>query len=243
MRNIKTLSGLASPRASLRGAGSGFSTGIQHIFSDFAPGDGGSATYEAGLDLSGSGLRRGDLMIAIAYAGAFWGQDSSGAYGTTEITTPGWDLVHTEVNVGGMRVYLRVSSGDEGQIDATGLRNGGLYVSILRGAEYPSAADIAGSQFVASAVGGDRTEAIPAMADQSFASVACLFGSGAVDQPLYIGAVGSTLPSRGGAIIHKGSRSASSLLLHGPVASGALRAERSTSIGEFIVARIGLRES
>ncbi|MEP1327119.1 hypothetical protein [Pseudophaeobacter sp.] len=239
MRNVRSLSGLAGPNASLKDAGGGGEvgdgrSGIRCVHNDFATGTG--ANYTASLNLAGKGILPGDLMIAMAYTEAWY----DGTYGTTEVTTAGWTQIANPVGSGGGRVYLRVADGTETTVDGNAMRNGGLSVTVIRDAAYPSAADIAASQFGAFSSTGGSYRILPALTDVTFDAVIVIATDGDRESPVFIYLTTDRVDPGGykkfDTFVHAAT------LFSGPTATDGCRAQTfGENIGKFGMARIGLR--
>ena len=167
MRAVRNLSGLAGPSASLKdaGKGGGVDVGPSVVDHKFAGGESANVpAYSASVTIEG--VKSGDLLVAVTYAGGAFGEDETASNGRTEVTDPGWSEV--AVILGELRVFTKIADGSETTVSGTGMRSGGLTVWVLRGVAEPTAADIASWEFYENFDNNVYSVDHTPMADQTF---------------------------------------------------------------------------
>lgn len=185
MRNVRSLSSLAGPGASLAQVGSGAVSDVARLVhlvcQAGVSGDGvnigGGNTWGATVPLPAA-IEAGDQMMAMLHAGAWHGPvGSPSEYGETAIhPDDGWTLIHEDTSLD-FSIWTKTATGLDTSIRAGALRSGGISVIVLRGYEIPTVADLTTNADVFPALSNTDTE-IPALGDQTYdAIIAVGYGS------------------------------------------------------------------
>lgn len=190
---LKSVAGAQNSLANVGKGGGGGLTSQPVI--GFATGTPASTSpYTATADLAALDVQPGDVLIAVLIARTSYSAE-------TEITANGWtelDRVDAVSSNVGLVIYTKTATGSETTVSADFVRNGGLFICVLRGYSTPVEAE---AVIVDTTANTDFT--ISALANTAFDNFFHFWASGAInDAATYKGGmpgnfVGEFLPDQG----------------------------------------------